>query len=382
MDSERQISPGSSKPRKRIRIAIKNQNMFDCDSEVHVSLLEDDQQPLYKAYREAYANLLLLWGMPIQHAEVLKVEVTTEFHPDQPGNRQEKSSLPIRQEHQPNESYSAPPHSYAHDGVAIQHHCAKCGTALLAPSNPKQNGEQLSQRKTARNLPSAARCLQCSPSQPIAISTACIICAEVIRGMFTPCPGCGHVACLDCHRRWFTSAPSSDGLRGGSERYQMPSCATGCGCHCAEHVEVEMPMPPSPPPPPAVTEEQPISVPASPIEQARSPAKARRPRPLENLRPGKWLHHGRYPPQFDGDDSRSDGQQEDWYNVSSVPLARGHSSSGSNADLKPLLHHQQQHQKHIRKASTSQEGNGSASGSVSTAASAAWGLLLERVDTM
>jgi hypothetical protein len=373
MDSERQISPGSSKPRKRIRIAIRNQSMFDCDNEVHVPLLEDQQQPLYKAYRQAYANLLFLWGMPIQHAEVLKVEVTTESHPDQPTNRQERPS----QEHQPNGSYSAPRHSYAHDGVAIQRHCAKCGTALQVPSNPKQNGEQLSQRKTGRNHPSAARCPQCSPSQPIAISTACIICAEIIRGMFTPCPGCGHVACLDCHKRWFISEPSSDGPQGGSDSYEMPSCATGCGCHCAEHVEVEMPMPPSPPL--VAEEQQPISVPTSPIEQTRSPVKPRRPRPLENLRPGKWLH-GRYPTQFDGEDSRSEGQQEDWYNVSSVPLARGHSSSGSNADLKPALHPQQH--KHLRRVSNSQEGNGSASGSVSTAASAAWGLLLERVDTM
>ena len=352
-ESERQASPDSTKPAKGIKITLKNQDMFDNDNKPYLPMINDKQQALYRSYRHAYANLLSIWGMPIQQTEVLRIEAIADNRLDlKQGHRREISPWPVNRDRKAHNTVSE---ANTHEGVYVRLHCSQCN-AFLGPFVPRAATEQNNKNKPTSEA-DTTKCSKCAPTQPMSTSISCIICAEAIGGMFTPCLNCGHVTCLECHKQWFTA--SSQVSLG------IPSCASGCGCNCSEHLTVEVPRPPSPPP---IIEESTSStqVPAKPR------SKSGRRRPLDSTRANTKWSSGRDSPTDDDDGS----QPERWFGLPSVPLIRG-GSSRSNNEQDPSERHRYHH--HRRKTSVRQGEGGSGS------SRAAWDnskLLLERVDTM
>ena len=352
MESERQDSPGSTKPNKGIKITIKNQEMFDSDNKSYVPMINEKQQALYHSYRQAYANLLFVWGMPIEQSEVLRIEAIAHNRLDlQQECRREKSPVSVGRNRKL--SRTAILESNAHVGVNIRLHCSQCNS-VIDPYSPSTTAEQNHKNKLTAEF-DANKCERCAPTQPISTNISCIICTEIIQGMITPCLNCGHVTCLECHRQWFI-LPSQD------PSIELPSCASGCGCNCSEHLTVEVPRPPSPPP---IFEE----LVSSTQTQTKTRSKSRKPRPVDSTRANdKWTAgHDSLLADDEGD------QPEQWFGLPSAPLVRGGNVRSNNEQDRSQKHH------HRRKTSVLQSGDGT------SPSRTAWDnskLLLERMDTM
>ncbi|OJD14827.1 hypothetical protein AJ78_04857 [Emergomyces pasteurianus Ep9510] len=245
-DSERPSSPKPKAP-KGAKIVLKNQNMFDSDNHAYVPLLDQRQVQLFKAYRAAYADLLFVWDMPVERMEVLKINGISGSRPDmyrpsRPKYHEKRTSDFGRRDSRllaPTPSQEKLPFE-DNQGLDMQRHCLKCGYALhisafAMPAIAKASGNN----KTRGGDSSAYQCPQCKPPQPIPAKLSCVICSEVINGMFTPCLQCGHITCIECHQNWFSIQP----YIAGGKTLNIPSCPSGCGCTCSDHVVIEVPAP-------------------------------------------------------------------------------------------------------------------------------------------
>jgi hypothetical protein len=249
-ESERQGSPKSAKSSRRIKFTMKNQGVFDNDGRAYVPLLDRRQESLYRAYRAAYADLLFVWGMPLERRVVLKIDASSESYPDQCHGSQHAEASPVFIRR--NSGLSMPvallqDYQYRENqGLDLQRHCTKCGYALqVSVFSPLFLEKRSHKNKVSTGLP-ALNCPQCKPKQSLPARISCVICGEIVHGMFTPCLNCGHVSCVDCHRQWFSGKPRQDVGDEGKMTTDVPSCATGCGCNCFEHVIIQVPKPPLP----------------------------------------------------------------------------------------------------------------------------------------
>lgn len=250
-DTESERRPQLSKQPLRMKITFKNQDSFDNDGNSHNTFLDNRKDWLYGSYRAAYAHLLFIWGLPIQRSEVLKISRITDTLSPRIGRRGSRSprgslSLPTPKR----KESPSPLLAETNRGLDIQKHCTNCGYALRLsvfeppPKKPTTNG------KVSTNQ-SALKCPNCKPVQPLPTRLPCVICGEIVDGMFTPCLSCGHLSCFECHQQWFSRAP--DELTGNNTQNVARSCAnsvqlcpSGCGCNCSEHVVYEVALPPSP----------------------------------------------------------------------------------------------------------------------------------------
>ncbi|PGH14633.1 hypothetical protein AJ79_02968 [Helicocarpus griseus UAMH5409] len=246
-ESERPSSPKSSKPTKGIRVVLKNQDMFDSDNHTYIPLLDQRQEQLYKAYRAAYADLLFVWDMPVERREVLKIDAISDNRPDvyrapsRPKYHDKRMSVFTRHDSRllPSARSQETQHSEGNQGLDLQRHCVKCGYALKVSAFEIPALEKHSRSRKGRDELSATWCPRCKPAQSLPTKLSCVICDEVVNGMFTPCLNCGHITCLECHQQWFC-APSNH-VKG----QKAQACPSGCGCSCSDHIIIEMPMPPS-----------------------------------------------------------------------------------------------------------------------------------------
>lgn len=197
----------------------------------------------------AYADLLLIWQLPIQRSEVLKIGAVTDdadnMHASQYWSRHGSQSTSPKED-----PTSEAPTGF--EGLDFQRHCANCGHAMQVSIFASGLVVEGTPSKRNRQKPSTQRCSNCKPRQPLPTKLPCVICHEVVDGMLVPCLSCGHVCCFNCHRRWFLR---SDGeFDSPSEQLDdintLPFCPTGCGCNCSEHTEADVPMPASKPPSP------------------------------------------------------------------------------------------------------------------------------------
>jgi hypothetical protein len=67
-----------------VKVALKNQHLFDDEGFASIPLLDPRLSPHYVAYREAYANLLSRWCLPECQAEVLKFNGLTPYWSHEP----------------------------------------------------------------------------------------------------------------------------------------------------------------------------------------------------------------------------------------------------------------------------------------------------------
>ncbi|ODH49293.1 hypothetical protein GX48_04633 [Paracoccidioides brasiliensis] len=247
-ESSRPTSPKSSKPTKGVKVVMKNQDMFDGDNHTYVPLLDRNQEPLYKAYRAAYANLLFVWDMPVERREVLKMDSISSNRPDMSllsrpkGYEKQTSVFPRRDSKISPSTRSQVTQPYEEiQGLDLQRHCGRCGCCLYISAFAMQSLGKASRASKTRDDSFSIQCPRCKPAQPIPTKLSCVICDEVVIGMFTPCFNCGHITCHECHRKWITQqSQTTEG------EIITSSCPSGCGCICSDHVVIQLPMPLSP----------------------------------------------------------------------------------------------------------------------------------------
>ena len=198
-----------------IGIRLRNQNLFDLEGYATVPLLNPDLRWKYQAYRNAYANMLTVWEMPMMSCEVLKY--------NQVSSSPLKGSSDLDKDHdasvitlgkESEKAVDAPDEERL--GVRLMRTCTTCG-------------------KTAQHGQASDPVLKCSICTKKQGILSCVLCTEIIIGLSSPCLACGHVVHPACRLQILNSDLDTKG-----------ECISGCGCICADHAVVEVEVAPEP----------------------------------------------------------------------------------------------------------------------------------------
>lgn len=227
----------------KVKVTFKNRASFDPDEVVNSPFIDRKRESLYRSYRIAYANLLFVWELPIQRSEVLKIGGIMDLFADvQPSRRNRQVSHPAlpllaskrRETLVPG---TLPPEEY----LDFRRHCSECGNALHnSVFLPSVTSKSTTSGTTSSK--SAVKCPRCEAAQPSSPQIPCVICGEIVDGMFTPCLECGHVSCFECHRQWFSLEASKDMSDHPGDAVNEIVCPSGCGCICTEHDPISIPV--------------------------------------------------------------------------------------------------------------------------------------------
>ena len=198
-----EVDPSASK-RSAFKTKLKHQDQFQNDGYANVPLLDPNDEWRYKHYREAYAHLLYIWGMPIARAEILSYNhlSTPDFGQPHRSAQQPAPLLPMGEADLLNKSSED-----TRDGtLAFKNHCGSCSSLISSKSLTH-------------------RCQTCST---LYAPPLCLLCNTVIRGLYSPCLNCGHILHDSCRSLLISPSPMSK-----DPFYE--ECISGCGCVCAEH---------------------------------------------------------------------------------------------------------------------------------------------------
>lgn len=231
-------SGGPAKSSKKMRVVLKNQEEFDSDCHGVPPLSDQTNISRYSPYRNAYADLLLAWNLPIARREILKMTPLNDG--------QSLFGYPTHDD-DPSASVSFSPKFQAEgdiEGLGLQRHCCTCGSALHISVFARSETKRLPQTGKRPTSPSSLTCPECGPSEPQP-RLSCVVCDDLVTGTFTPCLLCGHISCRMCHEQWFATEEAIHSPE------QTPTCPGGCGCPCPEHITIYVPFPEIP----MVTEE-------------------------------------------------------------------------------------------------------------------------------
>ena len=202
----------ASSPRKPVfETKLKNQDHFELDGYASVPLLAASDGWRYDAYRDAYADMLFAWELPIQMCEVLNYDSVQS--PDAGNLNIHDSNVSIQK--------STLDKYDEFDGLAFRDSCPDCTTTINAKAANRS-------------------CPNCSTRNS---SLLCLFCTCIIRGLASPCLSCGHVLHASCRALLQPQDPVSD----DPNEEQGYCCISGCGCRCSEHVFVEVEEPEEPP---------------------------------------------------------------------------------------------------------------------------------------
>ena len=195
--------PSASK-RSAFKTKLKHQDQFQNDGYANVPLLDPSEEWRYKHYREAYAHLLYIWGMPIARAEILSYNhlSTPDFALPHRSAQQPASLLPMGEADLLNKSSEDTEDAT----LAFNNHCRSCSSLILSKSLTR-------------------RCQTCST---LYAPPLCLLCNTVIRGLYSPCLHCGHILHDSCRSLLLSTSPM----------HKDPfheECISGCGCVCAGH---------------------------------------------------------------------------------------------------------------------------------------------------
>jgi len=182
--SDKVTDSDSADPMDPITITMFNGPLID-----DCPLLSPKRRPFYRAYIEAYADLLFAWGLTISRLEMLKFSAIDPT---------------------PASPILVPARKAAQMGLEIAGFCSKCGGVLDVTSGAR--GE----------------CKACKRRQ---VTMNCVICEVIVKGLYGACLNCGHVAHATCWRGWFEGVGAASQDRG---------CPTGCGCACLFEEEGEL----------------------------------------------------------------------------------------------------------------------------------------------
>ena len=220
------IIPGGSRPANSLSVSdaeedkdlsrtptfktkLKNQQEFSDDGYADIPLLDPRESQRYKAYRDSYAHMLFVWGMPVAMCEVLKYN--TEPSGSSVQSSKGSSELVIGR----NTSNDVE----RQQGLLLRDTCLTCNAFLASGAD-------------------GSVCRTCSaPRSPL----VCLLCTSIIRGLASPCLSCGHVLHPACRALLSADQPHDDPTIDDDE--EIETCVSGCGCRCAEHTVVEIEAP-------------------------------------------------------------------------------------------------------------------------------------------
>lgn len=205
--------PGVKEP--SIGVRLKNQDLFDLEGYASLPLLNPDHEWKYQAYRNAYANMLTVWEMPMASCEVLKYNQLSTTRPKStPDPDQNHHTSLITLGKGSGKAVDAPDEEKV--GVRWMRACTTCGRV----AQRGQDSQHMS------------KCSFCTKKQVI---MSCVLCTEIVVGLSSPCLACGHVVHAACRSQILASDLE---IRG--------ECISGCGCVCADHAVVDVEMAPEP----------------------------------------------------------------------------------------------------------------------------------------
>ncbi|KAL4793990.1 hypothetical protein BDV19DRAFT_399807 [Aspergillus venezuelensis] len=243
--SDAESEKPKSKVRRRVRVAMKNRGAFESGGTTQDLLLDPKKAQIYRSYRMAYANLLSLWGLPIQRSELLKIGDTTarpsHSIPKHGSFSSPEDSVTLSGSRK---NSAGGPADEDSKGLSIKRHCIDCGAPQLSVFSVQNAVESAVSppKGQTKAKPTSLLCPSCKPKRPLPLKLPCSICHEVVEGMLTPCLGCGHVCCFNCYREWLSiSCNSTDPIPQATDEsehtHELDSqyCPAGCGCKCAEH---------------------------------------------------------------------------------------------------------------------------------------------------
>ncbi|KAI7968702.1 hypothetical protein EIK77_005718 [Talaromyces pinophilus] len=224
----------------RLHVSHKNRTAFDADDSPGSPFIDRKREVLFQTYRNSYANLLFVWDLPIQRSEVLKIGAPAEVGGDlvavQRQNQTPKQLSSFEARGQKDRSLAK---QATGETLDVQRHCAECGHALYRSVFSSVKPEDFSGKMV--KPPPLPKCPSCAAVQPLYAHIGCVICGEVVSGMFIPCLECGHICCFECHQEWFSLQQPHTGE---AQDLSDLVCPSPCGCSCTEHSEtVVMPSP-------------------------------------------------------------------------------------------------------------------------------------------
>lgn len=292
--SERQ---GSSKAPVKLKVKLKNQEMFDNDGYGHVPFLDRKKDWLYRAYRGAYAHLLFVWGLPVQRSEVLKINYGSDDYSvvqsSSPKQDEPQGSILTLSRIRRKESATNNTDQLSKQGLDIQRHCTRCGYALrvsvFTPTDKDAGGGD------------TVECPKCKPKDHFPTGISCAVCLEAVDGMFVPCLECGHVCCFECHEHWFLAQADSVStdqfgldVAALQKSATVECCPSGCGCNCLDHMVLKVPITP-----PASSFAKALNPKAKPFRRDKSRRSSETPR-FGNTPPPDQLQSGHNEEDLEG----------------------------------------------------------------------------------
>jgi WD repeat-containing protein 59 len=229
----------------RLNVSHKNRSAFDADDSLNSPFIDRKKEALFQTYRESYANLLFVWNLPIQRSEVMKIGAPVDPSGDtSTGQRQNQGPKQTSSFETRSQRDYLSTKSVTSDTLDVQRHCTECGQALHKSVFSSAKVEDFNSNITKH--PPLPKCPSCSSVQPLSAHVGCVICGEVISGMFIPCLECGHVCCFECHQQWFSlQRPRT----GNTQDVSDLVCPSPCGCNCTEHSEMVVISSPNATPP-------------------------------------------------------------------------------------------------------------------------------------
>jgi hypothetical protein len=191
-------------PQSRVKISLKNQDLFDDEACPSVAFLDPHQSIKFAIYRATYANMLGAWGLQMQQNEIDKLDglLSNVLTRTESRDRGSQSTLTIGEVEEDVEMLDSL-------GPQVVRCCMSCGEV-----------ENTERRSADR------KCVKCGGRSHL---LSCTICYQPIAGLYKVCLACGHSAHISCLAILLESISEEE----------KPECEAGCGCACDENMAVD-----------------------------------------------------------------------------------------------------------------------------------------------
>jgi len=190
-------------PQARVKISLKNQDLFDDEACPSVAFLDPHQSLKFAVYRAVYANMLGAWGLQMQQNEVDKLDglLSNILTRTESRDRGSQSTLTLGEVEEDKEMLEGL-------GPQVVRCCMSCGEV----ENQERRGAD-------------RKCVRCGGKSHL---LSCTICYQPIAGLYKVCLACGHSAHTSCLAILLESLTEDE----------KPECEAGCGCACDENMAV------------------------------------------------------------------------------------------------------------------------------------------------
>ncbi|KAK9773360.1 hypothetical protein SCAR479_09893 [Seiridium cardinale] len=207
-----------------IYIRMEDQSQFDDDGWLSVPLLEPPRAPVYEHYRHTYAELLLMWKLPIPRLEILKFNIMRDSIQPVHSMRSASTDQDNFLDYQSNDNLSHTTLTLTQTGTKSPivlgkkeqlQYIVNSGRGLDVVGLCRVHETHLEPIKsTYTNAPLGGAVGTCDRCKRTQMQLSCVYCREPLDAMYVACFGCGcaiHETCLDeWHSFGETECPAGD----------------------------------------------------------------------------------------------------------------------------------------------------------------------------